>query len=221
MRADSLGRVAGDLITYVQLFRDAPEAGRPQATELRRQLIELLDSISRSATGASIDPSELDAARFALAAWADETILRSSWSGRDEWALELLQMNLFRTNKGGDEFYQRLNSLPAEFNQAREVFFLCLVNGFEGAMLDQAPARHQLAQSLYDTLRVAGCAKDLIHERHITPTAYNLAIEVHSGSGRSLVPVVATWLAASAFGFGLLVLALWLLAGQVEIPAGT
>lgn len=220
MRNDSLGRVAGDFIGYVQFFRDAPDTARPSASGLRQQLVTMLDQIAAARVSTSLDPAELETARFALAAWADETILKTSWAGRDQWLNELLQTLLFRTNKGGDEFYDRLSNLPADFNQAREIYFLCLVNGFEGQLLGSDAARHDLTRQLYETLRVAGLAKDSSTERYLAEPAYNLAIEVPRGLGRSLLPMIGIWIVGTAVGCGLLYLALWLLAGGVESPPG-
>ena len=218
MRHDSLGRAAGDLFTFVQLFRDAPDTARPPIEQLKPQIQKLLDAAIRSPAAATLDPQEVEAARFALVAWIDETILSSSWSGRDRWGAELLQMEIFRTNTGGDEFYQRLNALAPNENQAREVFYLCLVSGFEGAMYDQASERQALKAELYETLRVAGLAKDVSSERYLSSGAYNLAIEVSGSTARGVGPAVFAWFGGTALAFGLFVLALWLFAGGVDLP---
>lgn len=218
MRKESLGRIAGDLIGYVQLFRDAPDSARPSSEDLRSHLLNQLDAIANSNTARSMDQSELDLARFFLVAWADETILRSNWSGQAGWSNALLQTHLFATNKGGDEFYARLAALPPEFNQAREIAFLCLSMGFEGNLLGNESARHELIRQQYETLRVAGMATDSSAPRYLAAPAYNLEIEVHGGQGRSLLPVVGTWIVGTAVGFGLLFLTLWWLAGGVATP---
>lgn len=221
MRQDSLGRVAGDLISYVLLFRDAPDSARLGEQDLRHQLVQMLDQFSASRSARSVDPNELEAARFALAAWADETILRSSWASRDQWPNELLQARLFGTTKAGDEFYDRIARLPADFNQAREIYFLCLVNGFEGRLVGDASARQELIRKQYEHLRVAGLAKEAATKRHLSEPAYDVEIEVHGGSGRDLLPMLATWTLATVAGLALFYLALWLLAGGVEIPPGS
>jgi len=218
MRHDSLGRAAGDLFTFVQLFRDAPDTARPAIEQLKPQIVQLLDTVVRSPVANALDPQEVEAARFALVVWIDETILSSSWSGRDRWGAELLQMEIFRTNTGGDEFYRRLNGLTPDQNQAREIFYLCLIAGFEGAMYDRASERQALKGELYETLRVAGLARDAASERYLSTSAYNLAIEVSGSTARGIGPAVAAWLAGTALAFGLFVLALWLLAGGVDLP---
>lgn len=218
MRQQSLGRAAGDLVGFVQFFRDAPDSMRPSAPDLRSRLMGLLDAFTGSTAGRSVDPAELEAARFALVAWADETILRSTWPGREDWVHDLLQTTLFGTNKGGDEYYNRLAALPPDFNQAREVYMLGLAMGFEGRLVGDDAARQELMRQQYEMLRVSGLAVDSAAVRHLSEPAYQLAIEVHGGSGRSLMPVVATWVVGTLVGFGLLYLTLWLLAGGVDTP---
>ena len=220
MRQASLGRTAGDLIGYVLFFRDAPDTARPSANDLRVHLSSLLDTFENAAAAKSLDPAELEAARFALVAWIDETILLTNWPGQGDWIQDLLQTRLFATNKAGDEFYQRLESLPSNFNQAREIFFLCLVMGFEGKFAGDDARRHELIRQEYEKLRVSGIAVDSTTPRHLSEPAYDLAIEVHGGKGRSLLPVLGAWFLGTFVGFGLLFMTLWLLAGSVETPSG-
>ncbi|MBK7949152.1 MAG: DotU family type IV/VI secretion system protein [Deltaproteobacteria bacterium] len=205
MRQETLGRVAGNLIGYVSFFRDARESDRPSATTVRAQILHLLDAFEGSPAARSVTAAELDAARFALVAWADETILLCGWSGQAEWMRELLQARLFGTNKAGDEFYQRLDSLQPEFIQAREVYLVCLAMGFEGRYAGDDARRQELIRRSYETLRVNGMAIDSTTPRHLAEPAYNLAIEVQSGKSRSAFPVVAAWIAGSLIVFGALV----------------
>lgn len=220
MPQENLGRAAGDLIGYVLFFRDAPDAMRPSAHDLRTHLSSLLDTFENAAPARALEAAELDAARFALVAWIDETILLTNWPGQGDWIQDLLQTRLFATNKAGDEFFQRLESLPPNFNHAREVFFLCLVMGFEGKLAGEDARRQELIRQEYEKLRVSGIAIDSTTPRHLSEPAYDLAIEVDGGKGRSLIPVVGTWLLGTLVGFGVLFMTLWFLAGQVETPSG-
>lgn len=222
MQEDSLGRVAGNLIGYVQLFRDAPEGYRLGASDLRAQLLGMLDQISGSSVARSIDPAELDAARFALAAWADESILTSPWSGHGAWQVDLLQTRLFGTNKAGDEFYVRLAGLPPHFSQAREVYFLCLVHGFEGRYAGDPGARQELIRQLYEQLRMAGLAHDASSKPRLSSAAYDLEIRgLSGGSGWGLLATILAWTLGTALGVGLLYLGLWMLAGGVAASPET
>ena len=94
------------------------------------------------------------------------------------------------------------------------------VEGIDRTRRGAYPERHDLTRQLYETLRVAGLAKDSSTERYLAEPAYNLAIEVPRGLGRSLLPMIGIWIVGTAIGCGLLYLALWLLAGGVEPPPG-
>lgn len=220
MKQRSLGRVAGDLFDYVQFFRDAPNEVRPSAADLRSHLLRMIDDFGRDPVAKDLPPDELQAARFGLVAWIDETIVRSSWPGRDDWILNLLQTQLFGTNRAGNEFYDHLEALRPEMVRAREIFFLCLALGFEGQMVGNEAGRTELMRRHYEMLRQSGAAIDSAATPHLTELAYNTAIEVHGGAGRRLWPVLATWLVATLGAFGLLFLALWMWAGGVPTPPG-
>ena len=107
----SLARVAGDFIAAVQLVAEVPEGHFVDPRALRTNLIRELDRLAKHPLAQELDPQELDHARFALVAWADEKLLRAPWSGREEWSHDLLQLALYRTNRAGDEFYERLGLL--------------------------------------------------------------------------------------------------------------
>ena len=119
----SLGRIAGDFFAIVQLVQTAPEAHRPPPASLRSQLLAALDAFLKHPDAAHVAPEELGEARFALIVWADEALLSTEWQGRDEWAHDLLQMQLLRTNRGGNEFFDHLAALPPDQTQARLVYF--------------------------------------------------------------------------------------------------
>ncbi|HAK4778223.1 TPA: DotU family type IV/VI secretion system protein [Salmonella enterica] len=76
--------------------------------------------------------TEKSSARFAVIAWMDEIILRSSLSWRQNWQCELLQRKYLDITTAGERFFTDLDELPPEHIQARKVFLFCLQNGFCG-----------------------------------------------------------------------------------------
>ncbi len=48
--------------------------------------------------------------RYALVAFLDEQILKSNWSGRNEWMGQPLQLLLFNQHDAGETFFSRLNA---------------------------------------------------------------------------------------------------------------
>lgn len=220
MGGRNLGRLAGDVFGFVLLFAEAPDAQRPSVPALRSHLLSLLDGFAKQPDLQRIPPEEVEEARFALVAWADETILRSDWSGREEWLREPLQLQLFRTNRAGDEFYEHLARLRPDQSHAREIYFLCLVHGFEGQYAGEAAGRADLIRQQFEFLRASGHALDVVAASPLAPPAYEVEIQLHRASGRRLWPVVVAW-------FGLVLgvgLALWitlqLFAGSVDLPPG-
>jgi len=213
----TLGRAAGDFFAYVLLFQASPEQHR-DGTGLRGQLLSLLEGFANHPAASSVSPVEREEARFALVAFADEMILRSEWSRRGEWQADPLQLQLFRTNRGGDEFFERLARLRAEQTDAREIFFFCLVFGFEGQYADRTAERRALLGQQFEMLRVAGRAADVATVSPVTPAAYEVEIQLPGHRKRGVLrPLVAAALLAGGV-FAALFAALYLAGGRVPVP---
>lgn len=213
-------RAAGDFIGTVLLFREAPDGYRASLPALRHQLLASLDAFARAPACQRVPPDELNQARFALVAWADETIQLANWSGRDEWLREPLQLQIFRTNRAGDEFYDHLAALRPEQNAAREVFYLCLAFGFQGRYAGHDAERAELMRQNFEMLRASRCALDLATTAPVAPPAYRVEIELSGGGGRSLWPVILAWVG----GAGILYAVFWFLlrnaSSGVATPGG-
>ena len=218
MARSTLGRAAGDFFAYVQLFQQAPPDQHRDAASLRVQLLSLLEGFAHHPAVASVSAVEREEARFALVAFADEMILRSDWPRRGDWQAEPLQLQLFRTNRGGDEFFERLARLRAEQTDAREIYFLCLVFGFEGQYADRTAERRALLGQQFEMLRVAGRAADVAAVSPVTPAAYEVEIQLPGHRSRSIWrPLLTAALLAGAV-FAVLFVALYLAGGLVPAP---
>jgi type IV/VI secretion system ImpK/VasF family protein len=183
--------------------------------------MQLLDGIAKQHDGLRVPQDELDEARFALVAWIDEMILRSNWAGRDEWLRDLLQIQMFRTNRAGEEFYEHLERLRPDQNHARSVYYQCLVFGFEGRYSGSPGDRAELMRQQLDMLRLSGHALDVATTTPVAPPAYELAIRVRGGGGRPVWPVVATWIAFALGVFALGWAVLRYFAYAIPTPPGT
>ena len=73
-------------------------------------------------------------ALYAIVAFMDEQILRSQWSGRQQWMSQPLQLTYFNENTAGEGFFTRMQALEQRPNQAHvlEIYYLCLALGFRG-----------------------------------------------------------------------------------------
>jgi type VI secretion system protein ImpK len=138
-------------------------ASLPPPSELRQRLLTALDSMVGRGRAAGLPDADLAEARYALVAFIDEQILKSSWPGRNEWMGQPLQLLLYQHNTAGENFFVRLRSLLQQGNRpdALHAYYLCLTLGFRGAYGvsgDHASltsftdaARKQLASSLVPT----------------------------------------------------------------------
>ena len=220
MAQGRLTRLAGGYVAYVQSLASGDGAAFPAPAALRAQLLALLAPLPAAATAQGVPPEETEEARFALVAWADEVILKASWPGHDEWLREPLQMQLYRTNRAGNEFFTHLSRLRPEQHAAREVYFLALALGFEGQYQGQAAERRALVAREYEALRAAERVTETSREQQLTPDAYALEIELPRRPASGL----ALGLSALAVGmlalYGLLWIVLRATGGDVPIPKG-
>ena len=202
----------------------AAESGQTQPSDpaaLRQQLLTTLQSFATHPATRQLGAEEIEDARFALVAWADETLLRSHWPGREQWAQSLLQLELFQTNRGGNEFYEHLARLRPDQSVVREIHLLCLAFGFEGQMADREPERQNLIQQQFEILRAAGHARNLLTSVPLSPAAYELEIQLQPRSGSGLPRILLGWVAAATGLFGLLWSILTYMAASVPLPPGS
>lgn len=134
---------AGERKRLVDLFSDlfilgahlktARDYGTPDA--LRMRLVEMFNAAEREAKRLAVPDDAVQQARFAVAAFLDEMILGVPSPHRDAWSARPLQYEFFRENVAGVEFFNRLDGLRKSISSNRdvvEVYYLCLVLGFEG-----------------------------------------------------------------------------------------
>lgn len=220
MAQPTLGRIAGDLFATGLLVHDAPESQRPDPQVLRAQVLQLLDAFVKHPGAQQVPQDEVDAARFALVAWIDETLGKSDWSGRAQWEASLLQLEQYNTNRAGNEFFQRLAALRPDQNHAREIYFLCLALGFGGQYTGHEAERLSIMQQQYELLRAAHRARDVSAMVPLAPPAYDLEIDIEPPSRRGLLSIVLGWGIVAAIVFGTLWGLLYWQAMQVPLPGG-
>jgi type VI secretion system protein ImpK len=123
---------SAELLTLAQQLAAARDLPPPDV--LRQRIIGMLDELAREARQQEVDETAIGHARYALAAHIDEQILRSTWPGRPQWMSQPLQLTLFGENTAGEGFFTRLDALMKDEakRDALEVYYLCLVMGFEG-----------------------------------------------------------------------------------------
>jgi type VI secretion system protein ImpK len=110
------------------------QAGKPVPDQ--RKIEHLLGEIEREAVKAGYEVQDVrEHSHYAVVAFLDETIQRSSVPGADRW--RALQAKLYNTAKAGEAVYDHLKSLRSrkdspELADILEVYCLCFLLGFEG-----------------------------------------------------------------------------------------
>ncbi len=116
------------------------QGGRQQianADGFRRRMTEALADVNREAVKRGYAKEHTIETDFAIVAFLDEVILSSHDPCRNEWAQKPMQDELFNVSVAGELFFTRLEKLltrqdSPELGDMLEVFYLCLLLGFEG-----------------------------------------------------------------------------------------
>ncbi len=125
--------VCADVLMLAVQLPGAPQL--PPPVELRQRLLTALDAMVGRGRAAGVSDADLAEARYALVAFIDEQILKSNWTGRNEWMGQPLQLLLYQQYTAGENFFVRLRALLQEGRRsdALHAYYLCLVLGFRGA----------------------------------------------------------------------------------------
>ncbi len=170
-----------ELFTFIRLITDSQGQGDADYDSVRKDTSVLIELLEKKALDNGFSSEEFDEARFAVFAWADETVLCSSWAGTREWLKLPLQREFYGTANAGEEFFKRFDALlgskkksvdePLLANFAKEsvtdsldrglngsvevleVYTLCLSLGFTGVHFNDSDS------SRLDQLRKDGLAR--------------------------------------------------------------
>lgn len=111
---------------------------------LRNNIQQLLDDFERGAKRMNVPMDDIYASKYAFCALVDETVLRSNLAIRAQWERQPLQLALFGDQLAGENFFVQLDKLRnqgAHWVQVLEVFHFCLLLGFQGKYLLDAPEK--------------------------------------------------------------------------------
>lgn len=127
------------LLLHVLDLLDRIENGEdpdPQEEQIRiRALIDQGEAI----VGAG---REWELSRYALASWIDEVLVDSSWSGREWWSNNVLEVEFYNTRLCNEQFFvnaKEASTLPGR--DALEVYYICVILGFRGLYRDPHMAK--------------------------------------------------------------------------------
>ncbi|MEW6261649.1 MAG: DotU family type IV/VI secretion system protein [Thermodesulfobacteriota bacterium] len=120
------------ILAYTACLRRDLNRINPAYDDVRQDFEKMWAEAQTKAGSGGLAPDDFQEAKFAVCAWVDETIMLSTWAGRTQWAANTLQRQYFNTANAGEEFFVRLEKVPAENPAVREVYATCLGLGFLG-----------------------------------------------------------------------------------------
>jgi type VI secretion system protein ImpK len=149
---NSLRDLFSDLMAFVIFFESTCEQQPPSLHEFRERVVGLINRQDERVKSIGVSNEAFREARFAVLSWVDEMILNSKWPYRTQW--QHLMLSYYGTLNAGEEFFRRLDALPSQSNDIREIYYLCLSFGFQGEYAFTNGARELLAlrQRLYKQL---------------------------------------------------------------------
>ena len=118
------------LILHLQQTEEFPEPAK-----LAQTAMSALQNMKNNSRSWGTSEDDISHAQYALAAFIDEILLNSNWSGKESWSGQTLTAQLFHDFNSGVNFFQRLESLRTmgtEKQNVAEIYLHCLLLGFEG-----------------------------------------------------------------------------------------
>lgn len=166
------------------------------STDLRPQVAALLNKFEERGLRYGYSEKIVRLAKFALAAFIDETVLTNNFPLKEEWEKYSLQLEYFGEHLAGNKFFDRLEAMLKQIDQAVdavEVYYVCLLLGFKGKyaiyMEDELT---NVIRRTAEALQRAGRLRDVQLAPH--------AIVEDQPEPPKKHPFLPTW--AYVFGFG-------------------
>lgn len=155
------------------------QSGRQQiqgSDAFRTRMKTALDEIGRAASQRGYTADNVKEANFAIIAFLDEAVLNSNDGGRTQWARKTMQEEMFNQRSAGELFFQHLDQLRAhrdstQLAQVLEVYYLCLLLGYEGKYAVGSKAElHLLMDNLRERVeRISGRIVEFSPDAHLPP----------------------------------------------------
>jgi type VI secretion system protein ImpK len=130
------------------------QTGRQQVQDpedFRTRMKQALREIASTAARKGYSADDVQEANFAVVAFLDEAVLTADACAA-EWAANSLGQDLFGQRSAGELFFKRLETLRANRDsqslaEVLEVYYLCLLLGYEGKFAGGSKAELQLLMS--------------------------------------------------------------------------
>jgi type VI secretion system protein ImpK len=147
--AGRLTRAAGSLLSLAIVLKRSRDLDN--YPDLRQTVDRLFHEFRVQARDEGVSAAEIDAASYALAAFLDEILLGAAWDGKEDWQRDNLAKHFCNNEFVGDGFFDKLTlvrrAVPAQ-REALEVFYYCLIAGFQGRMIESRREREDLIDQI-------------------------------------------------------------------------
>lgn len=163
-----LQELASGLFSLILSLRAGGDYGPEEG--LRRKITAYLASVEREGLERGFSRDDVDALKFPLVAFIDETILHSNWEHRERWRDHPLQLDLFGERAAGVRFFEHLEKVRRGGEAKRdllEVYHLCLTLGFEGQY--RISGRDKLQPLIEEVRRELGYSSRYDREIRLSP----------------------------------------------------
>ncbi len=167
-------KLATDLLLIAVKIPEMRDLGRPQ--DLQKLLHSYFKEFERACILARKASNQVELVKYALTALIDEFIINSSGECHDFWVSEPLQVKYFNDHLAGQNFFVRLEEIlkePRKNIEIIELFYLCLVLGFQG--------RYRLQGSEKLPLILRNLMKKIESVKGPAPRALSPSANVHPG----------------------------------------
>ena len=143
------------MLLFINQIRTMDSANLGDMDSFRKRVLDQLGSMEQKARNLGVSAQETHLAKYAIVVFLDEIVLASSWDERDLWEAEPLQLELFGNNTGGIDFFTEIDNIQkAGYNSSdlTELYYLCLILGFEGDYVDDPMELIKTKNQLIDVL---------------------------------------------------------------------
>jgi len=134
--AQNLPGLCAEIFALIIGLRRAIDFDNPDL--LKKRIGQTFDTMFREGERLGITREDLEASKYILTAFLDETILVSRWPHKAQWRESPLQLEYFGTHVAGEEVFNKLKvarTNASEKADLLEVYYTSLALGFKGVMV--------------------------------------------------------------------------------------
>lgn len=138
-RSTLLNKLREFYALVVQLKQDVHQSGDDLTVDrVQGELRTFMDDQLRALGGDDVGYHLYDAMRYVMVALADDQFLHmdSDWSGKQAWLGDVLEKQIFGTQRAGAAFFDNIDEILASRDKSKEevatAYLIALVLGFKG-----------------------------------------------------------------------------------------